>query len=399
MPSHTMTALYDTYAEAEAAVAKLEAAGVPHSDISLVSNKQPTVSGVDGDTAEHAGTGAGAGASLGTLLGGGAGLLAGLGLLAIPGIGPVVAAGWLVATLTGAGLGAAAGGLAGSLTGAGVSEADAHAYAEGIRRGGTLLSVRAREELLPRVSGILEEHGAVDLDARQQGWRQEGWTAPSSDNAAAMPARMDPQLATVAAAPAAGAYAAATTSTTGDTAPANSRAVLGAPTAPIAGSEARSATGVTEDLEARVGSAVETDAIPIVEERLNVGKRVVDQGRVRVHAYTVERPVNEQVSLRNETVSVDHRKVDRTPTSTDEALFAEKTLEAVERDEEAVVTKDARVVEEVGIRKDAVERTETVQDKLRHTEVEVEDERGGVNRISGAGTATGTGSSPVRKPV
>ena len=177
MPTQTLSALYDRYDDAAAAVTKLEAAGVPHSDISLVSNKAETGTG---ETAEHAATGAGTGATLGTILGGGAGLLAGLGLMAIPGVGPVVAAGWLVATLTGAGIGAAAGGLTGSLTGAGVSETDAHAYAEGVRRGGSLLTVRADEAHVGVATRILEEHGAVDLDARAQGWESEGWSSKTA---------------------------------------------------------------------------------------------------------------------------------------------------------------------------------------------------------------------------
>ena len=175
MPMQTLSALYDRYDDAAAAVTKLEAAGIPHTDISLVGNKTDTAATGTGDTADHAATGAGTGATLGTLLGGGAGLLAGLGLMAIPGVGPVVAAGWLVATLTGAGIGAAAGGLAGSLTGAGVSETDAHAYAEGVRRGGSLLTVKADEAHSAAAARILEENGALDLDERAQGWEREGW--------------------------------------------------------------------------------------------------------------------------------------------------------------------------------------------------------------------------------
>src|SRR5439155_20856442 len=92
--------------------------------------------------ATDAATAAGTGASIGTVVGGGAGLLAGLGMLEIPGIGPVVAAGWLVSTAAGAAAGAAAGGLIGSLTGAGVSKEHAHIYAEGVRRGGSLVTAR-----------------------------------------------------------------------------------------------------------------------------------------------------------------------------------------------------------------------------------------------------------------
>lgn len=193
MTTRTLTALYDDYDDAAAAVTKLEAAGVPHGDISLVGNKAETATGGAGETTAHAATGAGTGATLGTLLGGGAGLLAGLGLMAIPGVGPVVAAGWLVATLTGAGIGAAAGGLAGSLTGAGVSETDAHAYAEGVRRGGTLLTVRADETRGGSIMSILEEHGAIDLDERAEGWTREGWSGAETEP----PARTGADTATL----------------------------------------------------------------------------------------------------------------------------------------------------------------------------------------------------------
>ena len=100
---------YDTYDHAVRAVNALEAAGVPHDDISLVSGDKDrsAATTTTGDTAENTAAATGTGASIGTLLGGGAGLLAGLGALAIPGVGPVVAAGWLIATLTGAGVGAA----------------------------------------------------------------------------------------------------------------------------------------------------------------------------------------------------------------------------------------------------------------------------------------------------
>ncbi len=109
------------------------------------------------------------------MLGGGAGLLAGIGALAIPGIGPIVAAGWLVAALTGAGVGAAAGGLLGSLTGAGVSEADAHVHAEGVRRGGTLVTIRAEDTGAARIEAILDGRAPVDLQTRRSEYEAEGW--------------------------------------------------------------------------------------------------------------------------------------------------------------------------------------------------------------------------------
>ena len=180
MAQQTITAMFDTYATAADTVQKLEAAGVAHSDISIVSNDEAHRQYHD-QVGSEAGTGAGTGASLGTLLGGGAGLLAGLGMLAIPGLGPVVAAGWLAATLVGAGVGAAAGGLVGSLTGAGISHEDAHLYAEGVRRGGTLVTVRADEGLTNQVTSILDREGTVDLTQRQAAWKSDGWSGEYVD--------------------------------------------------------------------------------------------------------------------------------------------------------------------------------------------------------------------------
>ncbi len=176
MATRTITRLYDTYDEATKAVRALEAAGVPHENISVVGSGHDGASGDAGETATDAGTGAGIGATLGTIVGGGAGLLAGIGALAIPGVGPVVAAGWLVAALTGAGVGAAAGGLLGSLTSAGVDEEDAHVYAEGVRRGGAVLSARVDESEAARLEAVLAGSGGhVDVAARRAEYQAEGW--------------------------------------------------------------------------------------------------------------------------------------------------------------------------------------------------------------------------------
>ncbi|WP_375458677.1 hypothetical protein [uncultured Enterovirga sp.] len=188
MTTRTVTAMFDRYADATAAVTRLETAGIPHDNISLVSNDETERSrfdtasgttsgtGVTGRDHPSAETGTGTGASVGTALGAGAGLLAGLGLLAIPGLGPVVAAGWLASTLVGAGVGAATGGIVGALTGAGIDEAGAHSYAEGIRRGGTLLTVRADDAHYAKVVDILDDEGTVDMNQREASWKSEGWT-------------------------------------------------------------------------------------------------------------------------------------------------------------------------------------------------------------------------------
>lgn len=112
-----------------------------------------------------------------------------------------------------------------------------------------------------------------------------------------------------------------------------------------------------------------------MEENLRVGKRDINAGSVKVRTYTMETPVNESVTLRDESVSIERRSVDRPLTDADRA-FEERTISAEEHHEEAVVSKEARVVEEIGIRKTESERTESINDTVRHTEVEVEDDRG-----------------------
>jgi len=177
----SITRLYDDYADAERAVRRLEDAGFPQSEISIVANNSERWwrpggkvdrdrDGID-DRAEGAGTGAGVGAGLG----GAAGLLAGLGLLAIPGLGPVIAAGWLASTAAGAAAGAATGGIIGALTQAGVSDDKASRYAEGVRRGGTLVSVRASEQDRVKIEALLNE-SSVDIQNRSAAWQSTGWT-------------------------------------------------------------------------------------------------------------------------------------------------------------------------------------------------------------------------------
>jgi uncharacterized protein (TIGR02271 family) len=112
--------------------------------------------------------------------------------------------------------------------------------------------------------------------------------------------------------------------------------------------------------------------VPVVEEALQVGTRQVPRGGVRLYTRVTERPVEETVRLRDETVHVERRPVDRPATEADVAAAQERTVEVTETDEEAVIAKQARVVEEVVVRKDVQEQTETVRDTVRRTEVEVE---------------------------
>jgi len=135
--------------------------------------------------------------------------------------------------------------------------------------------------------------------------------------------------------------------------------------------------------------------IPIIEEELRIGKREVESGGVRVNTRVEEVPVNEQVTLREETIDVHRRQKDRPATEADFAALEQGTFEVRERDEQAVVEKQARVVEEVHVKKTVQERTENVQDTVRRTDVDV-DQIGGQERSVGSSgdyRTTGTASN------
>jgi len=321
-----VTSLFDDYAKATEAVSRLESAGIGRDDISLVTQDMARSrywSGAVGGAYETDtyGNPAASNAAAAT----------------VPG---AVAAGWPVTDVasgsyTGtAYTGTEAGGnIENWLINEGVTEGDAYAYAEGVRRGGTLVAVRCDDDEVDRVVDILDKDGILDLDQRQTMWRNEGWRGFEGRTAAAGTA-------------------------TG-----------------FAGTDRTRA-----DLGRREGEQV----IPIVEEELRVGKREVEHGRVRIHSHVVTKPVREQVTLREEHVDVERRPVDRaigTAGLGNEDLFRERTIEMDETAEEAVVSKEARVREELVVRKDVEEREKTISDEVRRTEVEVEDERG--NRLTG----------------
>jgi len=178
----TITRLYNTHVEAREVVSNLEAAGVDHGDISIVASNADNwyskdkktfpdrdLNGKD-DRAEAAGTGAGVGAAVGTTVG----VLTGLGIMAIPGLGPLVAAGWLATAAAGLAAGGATGGIIGALTQAGVSKEEADIYAEGLRRGGAVVSVKVDDADRARVQAILDR-GSVKVSDRANQYRQSGW--------------------------------------------------------------------------------------------------------------------------------------------------------------------------------------------------------------------------------
>jgi hypothetical protein len=172
----TLTRLYDSYDTALQAALALKEAGFTERDVSLVSSrtaKRP----VEDETvlaADHAGTGA----AVGGIIGAATGLMVGTGVLAIPGIGPVVAAGWLASTVAMGAAGVAAGGLAGGIVGAlagtGTDE-EIQVYAESIRRGDTLVTVRAPDERAQEAARILTSFPFVDVASREAEYRAAGW--------------------------------------------------------------------------------------------------------------------------------------------------------------------------------------------------------------------------------
>jgi uncharacterized protein (TIGR02271 family) len=315
----TIVALYDNFTTAEAVARALVESGFAREDISLMANDASgergaaagagPESGNGRTTDDENGSGTMTGAAIGSAVGGVGGLLVGLGALAIPGMGPVIAAGPLAAALIGAGAGAVAGGLIGALTEIGVPEREANLYAEGIRRGGVLLALRADETEAERAIEIMEQYDPVDVETRAAEWRQSGWTHPQS--------------------------------------------TIG---------RSHVATGTEEEV-----------TIPIVAEEVKVGKRAVERGAVRVRSYVVENPVEESVELTSERVEIERRPVNRPLTAGDKGdAFREQSIEMTETEEEPVVTKEAHVVEEVVLSKNVQKRQERVRETAKRSEVEVD---------------------------
>ena len=190
---------------------------------------------------------------------------------------------------------------------------DRHAYAEGINRGGYVLSVDVPESEHQRVVELLDTDHSVDLDERSGSWRGEGWSGRNEamDTSARQPAASD--------------------------------------------------------------TATDGESIQVAEEQLKVGKRDVSHGRVKVRSYTVSEDVSADVTLESTHADIDRHKVDRTLTGADaDKVFQDKEVVVEESAEEAVVSKEAHVVEEIDVHQDVERHTETVTDTVRRTEVDVD---------------------------
>ena len=187
-------------------------------------------------------------------------------------------------------------------------------YDRSVQGGATVVTVKVSDQHVDRVTRILETHNPIDIDER------------------------------------ASSYGLTQTATT---------------TTPLPGA-------AMPTRPATMGTAkTEGGTIQLAEERLTIGKRLVNRGGTRIRRFVVETPVEEQVTLHEEKVSIERRPVtDGRPVNN--ADFSDKVIEATATAEEAVVGKTARVVEEIALRKEAVERVETVRDTVRKEEVEIE---------------------------
>lgn len=237
-----------------------------------------------------------------------------------------------------------------------VGDEDRPVYSEGLRRGGYLLTARVDDDRSDEAIRVLEDTNAVDLDRRSEEWRSQGW---SDSETSIQPSSMS-------------GYAAGAGPTT-DTIDSQLRRDT------MEDDNDASDIGISDvgasQRELGLRANADEQSIPIVEERLRVGKREVNRGGVRVRSYVVEEPVHEQVNLRQERVEVQRRPASGS-TAIGDAAFEDRTIELDERAEEAVVAKDAVVTEEVVVRKAVDERTENIDDTVRRTEVDIDDTTG-----------------------
>lgn len=321
--SKIVVGLFDDIQDARMVVQDLKDAGFRTEDISLIASD--TQGRYSDYLKDEGGEDISEGAGIGAVIGGLGGLLVGLGALAIPGVGPVLAAGPIISALAGAGIGAAAGGLLGALVDAGIPDEQAGYFAEGVKRGGTLVTLQASDQMANRAVDIMNRHNPVDVNKRASEWRSDRTMGEGMGTMASSSMDLDRDR--------------------------------------------------MRDMDTRMDREIHTGEeldIPVVEEEMRVGKREVESGGVRIHTYTEEKPVEETVELRDEHVEVERRPVNRPASEADFDAFSEGTIEIDETHEEAVVDKRANVVEEVHVRKDVDTHEETIRDTLRRKDVEVE---------------------------
>jgi uncharacterized protein (TIGR02271 family) len=210
-------------------------------------------------------------------------------------------------------------------------------YAEAVKRGHYVLTLTAEQERdVERAADIVETFGPIDIDETHQQWRaaampQDGAGARQQSGAMSQQYAADPS----------------------------------------SGQGGVSGNGAAQGSMQRADLGLQT-AIPVVQEELKVGKRIVERGGVRIYQHVVSTPVSEDVDLREEHVTVQRRAIDRMVDPADVPAFQEGAFELRESAEEPVIEKTARIVEEVVVGKEVTQRQQQVRDTVRRTEVEIE---------------------------
>jgi uncharacterized protein (TIGR02271 family) len=253
----------------------------------------------------------------------------------------------------------------------GIPQDDAQVYMQGIQSGGAMVLAQALpDDDAMRAAEILDRHNIVDISNRGMRFQQSGMGAQSGMASSGMGAQSGM---------ASSGMASGTASSGMSTQSSMSTQQSGMST------QQSGMAGGNRSTYYNGGGTV----IPIVEEEIQVGKQQVESGGVRVNTRVEEVPVQEQVTLRDEQVHVERRPVDRPASQADFAAVQQAgTLEVRETDEQAVVSKQARVVEEVVVNKEVQQRTENIQDTVRRTDVDVQELGGQMN--TGSTTMSGT---------
>jgi uncharacterized protein (TIGR02271 family) len=322
-------------------------------------------------------------------------------------------------------------------------EEDRYTYAEGLSRGSHMVVVTEFDPSMhDTIIDILDDEGSVDLEQRESEWRSSGWsgyqgsTYNTGTDISGTGGMAGGTSGLSGAAAGIGSTIAGAADRVGDalTGDSNTRgtiyddgmqdrnlqmaadmgrrsqADLGSQQAGYASSGSMAQTGgMGVSGAAGLGGSGdlggagytggtqynEDGTVKVVEEELAVGKRAVERGAVRVRSYVREVPVEAEVDLRATRVYVERRPVDR-PVTAGDVNMGDQVIEARETAEEAVVAKEARVVEEIGLRQETEVQHERIHDTVRKTEVEIEDTRTGTTQgITGSGTGgtSGSGSS------
>ena len=324
--SAIVSALFRDRQSAECAYKAISSRGYGSDDVNVMMSdetRQNQYSSGDTDLGNKAAEGTATGAGIGGTVGAVLGAIAAIGTsIALPGLGLLIA-GPLAGALVGAGAGGLTGGLLGALVGSGIPEEHAASYETGIKSGGTVLGVHPRSS---------EDAAFLEREFTSCG----GTNVYSSGGG--------------------------TSQTTAHTTTAHNVA----------------STQQTANVDRTANTS--GNVIPVIEEELQVGKREVESGGVRVQSRITETPVEEQVTLREEHVKVERHPVNRDVSDADLANFKEGEINITTHSEQAVVAKEARVVEEVEIGKTVTEREETVRDTVRRTDVDIEET--GTNRTT-----------------